>query len=264
MGIPLLTGRSLTRDDYARHVAIFSQSAARLLWSDGDAVGRRFYRGDPDETFDIVGLVPDVPSNDLATAPAPLVYQPLTGTGGVVFPFASVAIRTAGDPAFAAGVLRNVIRSIDPTLAVSDVRTMRQIESASLGERRFQLRLVAAFGAAALVIAALGIYGVLAYTVASRTQELAIRLALGARESSVRSLVMWHGMRPVLVGLALGVPLALVLGRFISSLLFAVTPSDPATLASVVAVTLVAALLASWIPARRAARTSPMTALRYE
>ncbi len=104
----------------------------------------------------------------------------------------------------------------------------------------------------------------LAYTVAGRTQELAVRLALGARESAVRSLVMRQGMRPVLVGLAAGVAFAVMLGRFISSLLFSVTPSDPATLASVVAVTLAAALLASWIPARRAARTSPMTALRYE
>lgn len=264
MGIPLLTGRSFTREDQGRSVAVFSRSAARLLWPGGDAVGRRFWRGDPDDTFEVVGLVPDVPSADLATAPAPLVYQPLTGTGGVVFPFASVAIRTAGDPALAAGVLRAVVRSLDSALAVSDVRTMQQIESASLGERRFQLTLVAAFGAAALVIAALGTYGVLAYTVASRTQELAIRLALGAHEFAVRSLVMRHGMRPVLVGLALGIAFAFVLGRLISSLLFSVTPSDPTTLSSVAAVTLGAAFLASWIPARRAARTSPVAALRYE
>jgi predicted permease len=264
MGIPLLAGRSLSPRDDERRVAVLSERAARLAAPDEDPVGRRFWRGSPDELFEIVGLVPDVPSEGLAVEPTPLVYAPLTATGGAIFPYASIAVRTEGDPTMAVGVLRDAVASLDPELALSDVRTMRQIERASLGERRLQLWLVVAFGAASLLIAAVGTYSVLAYTVASRTNELAIRLALGARPSAVRAMVLRQGMRPILVGLAAGVVTAVILGRFLSSLLYSVTPRDPATLTTVVAVTLVAALLASWLPARRAARTSLQDALRYE
>ena len=141
---------------------------------------------------------------------------------------------------------------------------MRQIDGAALGERRFRMVLVVAFGAASLLIAVLGTYSVLAYSVTNRTQEIAIRLTLGARPSSVRAMVLRQGLRPVVLGLVVGVAGALGLGRLLSSLLFSVTPTDIRTFVIVGAVTLAAAVLALWIPARRAARTPLLDALRYE
>ena len=264
LGIPLLAGRSFNSDDYGRTTAILSERAARLLWPDGNPIGRRFYRGSPDEVFEVVGLVPDVHSVDLAKDPQPLVYAPLTATGGVVFRVASVVVRTEGDPSPAASTVRHAVASLDRELAISNVQTMRQIESTSLGDRRFQLMLVIAFGASSLLIAALGTYSVLAYAVTTRTHELAMRMALGAKPGTVLAMVLRQGMRPVFLGLGLGILAALAFGRLLAGLLYSVTPTDTTTLISVVVVTLTAAFLASLLPARRAARTSLLAALRYE
>ena len=208
--------------------------------------------------------MPDVPTVDLAADPTPIVYVPLTATGGVVFRAASVAVRTRGDPSTAAAMLRNAVASLDAGLAVSKVRPMSDIEDASLGARRFQLVLVAVFAIGSLLIAALGTYSVLSYAVAARTHEFAMRMALGAGRANVLALVLRQGMAPVLLGLVLGIAAALALGRLLANLYFSVVPSDAATLATVTAVTLAVALLASLLPARRAARTSLLDALRYE
>lgn len=263
LGIPLLAGRSFNSDDYGRTTAILSERAARLLWPDSNPIGRRFYRDSPDEVFEVVGLVPDVHSEDLAKDPAPLVYAPLTAAP-VVFRVASVVVRTAADPSPAASTVRNAVASLDRELAISNVETMRQIESASVGDRRFQLMLVIAFGVSALLIAALGTYSVLAYAVTTRTHELAMRMALGARRGTVLAMVLRQGMRPVFLGVGFGIFAALAFGRLLAGLLYSVTPTDPTTLISVVVVTLTAAFLASLLPAHRAARTSLLAALRYE
>jgi predicted permease len=264
LGIGLLAGRPLREDDAGRKVAVVSRRLAQLLWADANPVGRRFHRGTPGETFEVVGLVPDVPTTDLAADPTPIVYAPMTATGGVVFRVGSIAVRTRGDPSTAVATLRNAVASLDAGLAISKVRTMSDIEDISLGARRFQLVLVAGFGIASLLIAALGTYSVLSYAVAARTHEFAMRMALGAPRGKVLVLVLRQGMAPVLLGLALGIAAALGMGRLLANLYFSVVPSDATTLATVTAVTLAVALLASLLPAQRAARTSLLDALRYE
>ncbi|HEU4617142.1 MAG TPA: ABC transporter permease [Gammaproteobacteria bacterium] len=266
IGAPILEGRSLSALDEPRDVAVVSARLAKLLAPEGSAIGRRFHPGGPEHTFEVVGVVPDVHTSNLADESDPIAYVPLLW-GDFSFqapPTPAISIRTSGDPAAAVPLLRATVRSLDPDVPISNVQTMEQIDGAALAERRFQLVLVAAFGAASLLVAALGVYGALAYAVASRTRELAIRMALGAPERSVRRMVLKQGMRPVLLGLGLGVAGALVVGRFLSTLLFGVAPTDPATLMAVAAVTLVAALLAAWLPARRAARAPVLEALRYE
>jgi predicted permease len=264
MGIPLIEGRSVQDHDDGRKVAVLSESVARRYWFGGDIVGRRFFRGDPaqDDVFEVIGVVPDVPSADLATEPKPLVYVPLRGGFGV-WATVAIAVRTEADPAMAAGGLRSTVASLDRELAVSEIRTMGEIESASLGERRFQLMLAIAFGAASLVIAALGTYSVVAYDVARRAHDISLRMALGADARRVIAAVLQQSMQPVVLGVLAGVGLALLVGRYLTGLLFEVSPADPVTLLSVAGASLVAALLASWIPARRAARQSPLETLRH-
>jgi hypothetical protein len=266
IGVPVLRGRLLTADDYERNSAIVSERTARLLWDDANPLGRRFHWNEPDNLFEVIGVVRDVPSVDLAIEPAPIVYRPLTATGGgdEVTSYASVAVRMEGSPDTAASILRRAVAALDPDLAISRVQTMEQIEHASVGSRRFQLYLVGAFGAASLLIAVIGIYSVLAYAVSARRHELAMRIALGASRSNVFSLVLGQGMRPVLFGIALGLAGAAALGRLLSSLLFGVTSTDPTTITVVVMVTCLAALLASILPARKATGTSVLAVLRYE
>ncbi|HUF73299.1 MAG TPA: ABC transporter permease [Gammaproteobacteria bacterium] len=267
IGVPLLRGRYLTANDYENSgAAVISERTARLLWGDENPLGRRFHWNQPELPFEVVGVVPDVPSVNLETEPNPIVYRPMTATGSgyQVTTLASIALRMAGQPSTGPSILRRAVASLDKDLALSRLQTLEQIESASVGERRFQLYLVGGFGISSLLIAALGIYSVLAYAVSVRHHELAMRMALGARRGRVLALVLRQGMRPVLVGIGLGVVGAIALGRLLSSLLFGVAPTDATTIATVVAVTLTTALLASVLPARRAAGTSVLRALRYE
>jgi predicted permease len=266
MGIPLVEGRSVQDHDDGRFVVVLSESVARRYWSEGDVVGRRFFRGDPadGDVFEIIGVVPDVHSADLATEPKPLVYAPLRGRyEGAAWSRVAIAVRTEGDPAMAAGGLRGTVAALDRELAVSEIRTMSEIENASLGERRFQLILAIAFGAASLLIAALGTYSVVAYDVARRAHDISMRMALGADARRVIAAVLKQGMQPVVFGVMAGVGIALLVGRYLRGLLFEVSPADPVTLLSVVGASLVAALLASWLPAWRAAHTSPLQSLRH-
>jgi putative ABC transport system permease protein len=259
MGAPMLRGRPFDADDRAQRVAVLSFLTANTLWPGADPIGRYFYRGDPDELYEVVGVVSDVHTIDLADEPVPMVYLPLWLPGA---PVTSVSIRTLGDPTIAVTTLRDAVRSLDAQLAVSDVQTMAQIDRDVLGERRFGLLLVAAFAIASLLIAALGTYSVLAYAVNSRMHEIAIRLSLGAEPGRIKAMVVGQGLRAVLVGLVLGIAAAFVVGRSLSSLLYAVSPSDPVPFALVALVILGAATAASWIPATRAASVSSSAVLR--
>jgi ABC-type antimicrobial peptide transport system permease subunit len=177
---------------------------------------------------------------------------------------ATLVLRTPLDPATLAEPIRQAVWRVDPTLPAPDIRSLRQVAADAVAPERFQMVLIGAFAAGALLLAALGIYGVPAYTVARRTPELGLRLALGARPGDLLSMVIAQGLRPVGVGLLLGLAGSLAIGRFVAGLLFDVTPHDPATLAGVLLLVGAVALVACYVPARRATRIDPMTALRAE
>jgi predicted permease len=262
MGIRLMAGRAIAESDQPRKVVIVSQHTAETVWPGQDAIGKTFKRGDPkDLPYEIVGVVADVRATSLQDAPGLMVYVPYWDRA----PWsAAIAVRTAGNPVAAAGAIREAVWSVDSQLPVSDIETMEQIESRSLSQRRFQITLLAVFAGSALLLAALGTYGVLAFSVARRTNEIGIRMALGAQPGNILSMVMRRGVVPVAFGLVAGVAGALALGKVLSGLLFAVSPYDWRTILSVMALTLICALAACWIPARRATRVDPLDALRYE
>ena len=265
IGTPVLRGRDFVVDDYGRNAAVISLSTAELLWGDEDPLGRRFHWNDPENPFEVIGVVPDVPSSSLEAEPDPIVYRPLSGTGDgfQVMSFATVAIRMTNDLTAAGTMIQRAVSSIDPDLAISRIETMRQIEDAAVGDRRFQLYLVAGFSTASLLIAALGIYSVLAYVVSLKHHELAVRMALGANRRNVFSFVLAQGMLPVAIGVSAGLAIALALGRILSGYLFAVAPNDPATIGAVLGVVSLVAVIATVHPALQATRTRALALLRY-
>jgi putative ABC transport system permease protein len=271
MGIGLVRGR-LLRDSDGRDgtpSVVISESVARRFWrspADGDPIGAEIYLGAPDyRLFDsahIVGIVKDVKLSGLGTPLTDAVYalhslMPFWGN----FTF---DVRTAGDPLALASSVRTVIRDLDPSLAVTRVETMHDIVRTSLAPARASMLLLTLFAAIALVMAAVGVFGVMSYGVLLRSREMGIRLALGAKPSAVRRMVLAGGLMQAGIGIAIGVAGALWLTRLMESLLFGVSPGDPLTLASVAAILLGVAALACYLPARRATRVDPLVVLRAE
>jgi putative ABC transport system permease protein len=258
VGLPLLRGRILTPDDRQRAVAVISDQTARTLWPGQEALGRSFRRGRGD-VFQVVGVVADSKIQGFERDPGLVAYVPygLNTRSGL-----SLVIRAdAGDaPAIAAA--RRVIKSLDPDLPLRRVRTLDSVVDDALAMRRFQMRLLAGFGAAGLLLACLGIYGVLSAMVEARRAELAIRLALGAPPGNVRRLIIRQGLTPVIFGLVIGLSAGVGAARLTASLLFGVTPAHAGILAAVVAVVLAVAVAACLEPAARAARTSLVSPLR--
>jgi len=269
MGIALKRGRyptSQDRDD-ERRVALISESSAQRAWPGEDPVGRFLVQDNRKEKVEIIGMVADVRTESLDKDPPLMVYVPYWDGKfwqGEVWGSMTYVLRTSQDPETVAGALRAAIRELDAELPVSNVQTMREIFSESVGSRRFQTLLASVFGVGALLLACLGVYGVISYSVSRRTNEIGIRIALGAQSSQVSMLVMRQGLRPVVAGLILGVSASLWAARWISSLLFGTGARDPWTIIAVVAALLVAGSLACWLPARRASRVDPMLALRAE
>ena len=260
MNIAVLQGRAFDQSDRGRHVAVLSEKAAKLLWpGDPNPVGRHFM-GEDDKPKTLVGVVGEVRA-DLHRDPPPMAYYPYWQRvpGNVV-----LVVRTSGDSLAVAGALRAALRSEDAELPIQALRTMEEEVELSVAERRFQLKLMGAFALSALLVASLGIYGVVSYSVARRRNEIGIRMALGAERSRLLGLVIRQGMTPVMLGLAAGVTVALSVGRTIRGLLFGVQPNDPLTIAGVTVVLLVVGVLACLIPARRAAATDAIAALRLE
>jgi len=265
--IPLVDGRLYQTSDRgdAAPVALVSEALARRYWPDRTPLGARITFGDPADStsvwMTVVGVVGDVRQEGPAAAAYPQIYVPLAQVSGRSL---LIALRTSGDPLALTPALKRAIAGIDPSLAVGRVATMDERVAAALARPRVNALLLGGFAVTALVLAALGIYGVIAYGVAQRTRELGIRMALGARSDDVLRLVLRQGMAPVLAGLALGLGGAAVGSRVLRGLLFGVGGTDPVTYAGVAGFLAAVALLASYLPARRAALADPVAALRND
>jgi predicted lysophospholipase L1 biosynthesis ABC-type transport system permease subunit len=237
---------------------LMSESAARRLWPDADPLGRLITAPGGGESV-VVGIVGDVRQIGLAWAPPPAVYFPQLIAPRLL---ATLVVRTAGEPMALAAPIRQVIREVDPNQPIRTVASLKTVLVESIARDRFFTLLFAIFGSLALTLAGVGIYGVLAYSVRQRTQEIGVRMALGARAIDVLRLVSGGGMKLVAIGAVIGTAAALMLSRVLASQLYGITPTDPLTFAAAVLFLGVIALLAIYIPARRATRVAPMIALR--
>lgn len=263
MGIPLRSGRIFDEADRSRHVALISALTAEQVWPGQNAIGKRFrIGGDERPLVEVAGIVGDVRSVSLNKNPSLTVYAPYWEKFMISGP--SLAVRTAMDPMSIASGIRAAIHQIDPELPVPAFRTMEDIVAESVAPRRFQMSLVLLFAVAATLLASLGIYGVVSYSVAQRTNEMGIRIALGAQPGNIAWMVLGQGLLPVATGLVGGVMASVALGRVLGSLLFGVSAADPFTIGGVVALVGAVAVAAICIPAHRATHVDPVTALRYE
>jgi len=262
MGMSLQAGRLFNDRDQQRQVALISMSIAKRAWPGEDPIGKRFRFGPPSvPDKEVIGVVNDIRSVSLEAGPSFNVYVPYWQG---FFIGTSFAIKTTNDPAAIGPAIRAAIRGIDPALPLSDFRTMNQVVEGSVAQRRFQTNLVLAFGAAALLLACLGVYGVMSYAVTQRTTEIGIRLALGAERGAVLRMVLRGALSPVAAGVAAAVPLTLLTASWLRSLLFGVSPQDPKTIVGACLALMTAAALAAYLPARRAANLDPLKSLRYE
>jgi predicted permease len=270
MGIPLVAGRTFEDEDRmsAPLVAVVSERLAQDYWPGRNAIGGRIRRDAGDEPFaQVVGVVRDVRQERLDRPPTRgtlyLVHAQTPYTSGPTRSM-TLTVRTAVEPTSLASAIRREVRAVDPSVPVYQVRTMEQAVADTTATQRFAMLLQLLFALVALSLSAVGLYGVLAFTVARRTTEIGIRMALGAKRADVQRMILKQGMGIVVIALALGVGGALAAGRLLGSLLFGVAPTDPPTYAIVVAVLLAVSLLACWIPARRASGVDPAEALRAE
>lgn len=261
MGIPMLRGRSIAESDQKRNVAVISQKIAEEVWPGENPIGKRFWRGDPDDApFEIVGVVGDVRAGIADEAPM-TVYTPYWYRSRLVM---AVVVRTSWNVAAILPAVRSAIWRLNPDVAISNVRTMDQVLDDSVAQRRFQVNLISGFAVFALLLASLGIFGVVSWTVRRRMKDIAVRMALGAGRPDVHRMVVLQSMRPVVAGLALGVGAALALGRVLSHLLFGVSAHDPAIFLGVVVLLTFVSFVACYGPARGATRANPVDVLRYE
>jgi putative ABC transport system permease protein len=258
--IPLLRGREFTpADEKNQNTIIINEAMARKFWPGTDPIARRILTGHQDRPLEIIGVVGDVKGAGLNAAAKPEMYTPLRG-----FWYAFLVLRTNQEPFALTSAVRQEIAALDRGVPVYQVATMDQLLSSSLATQRFNLFLLVLFAAVALGLAAIGIYGVLAFSVSRRTHEIGIRLALGACPGDVLRLVVRQGMQLVITGIALGIAGALALTRLMASMLYGVSATDPATFILVSVLLVMVALIACCVPARRAMRVDPMAALRME
>jgi predicted permease len=272
MGIPLVEGRFFTPEDHigSQPVAVINKETARLVWPGEDILGKRLGHSFPNMMRTVVGIVGDVNDGPVGSKPGPHFYLPYLQLpddyimyNNVILPI-NLLVRTSTDPASLTSPVVAQIHSLDPQLAVANIRTMDQEMASSVAAPKFNTFVLGLFAFLALFLAAIGIYGVLAYAVAQQSPEIGIRMALGAQRRDVMRLILIQGARLALAGLAIGTLAALGLTPMMSSLLYSIRASDPLTFAAVATVLLAVALLACYIPARRAMRLDPMIVLRYE
>ena len=267
MGMRLLKGRDLSDQDRTNTpgVVVISEGMANRYWPGQDPIGKRISAGNPEKPEDwlqIVGVVNDVRQYKLDAESKPQMY--LTYAQTDFFAPRDLAVKTDVDPASLAATVRRAVWEIDKDQPVSNISTMDEILSESLARQRFSMLLLAIFAGLAMLLAAVGIYGVMSYSVAQRRGEIGIRMALGAQKFDVLKLTVGEGLKLVLIGIGLGLIGALLLTRLMSSLLFGITATDPLTFIAISFVLVVVALIASYVPALRATRVDPLVALRYE
>jgi putative ABC transport system permease protein len=265
----LVAGREFTERDRltSPRVAVVNEALARKYWPDEQALGKRVaFNQTSNRWYEIVGVVGDVRYRALDVTEKPQLYVPILQPffDDARMPGMDVVIRTASDALALVPAVRHEILAIDPDQPIAEVRTMEQRISESLSSRRFNMLLLGSFAALALVLAGIGIYGLVAYSVTQRTHEIGVRVALGAQNRDVLTLLVGEGMTLALLGVGVGLAAALALTRVMSGLLFGVSPTDPATFGTITVVLARVALAASYVPARRAARVNPVTALRNE
>jgi len=266
LGVPLLRGRLFDEGDRSGtiRVAIINETMARSLWPGEDPIGKRFKFGPPESRqpwLTVVGLARDMRRQLLEREPMAQVFVPVAQDPERGM---ELLIKPAGNPLLLADAVRREVHAMDRTAFVSGISTMEQRIGRSLFERRFQTSLLSAFSIVALLLAAIGTYGIVHFSVQQRTREIGVRMVLGAQKLDVLSMVMREGLKLVLIGVSLGLALALSIMRLMQRLLFEVGPTDPTTFASVALLLGGIALFACWLPARRAAKIHPMEALRYE
>jgi predicted permease len=263
MGIPVIDGRffredELNDDGYGR-IVILNEAAAKIMFPGRSAVGGRFTVGsNPDRILEVIGVVKDTRDVRLEEKPQPRFYWQYAFGG------AQVVVRSSTPAQALMPMMREMVKQTDTRVSIGGMRTMTEIVASTVAERRFLMVMTASYAAIALAVAAIGIFGVVAYQVAQRTSEFGVRLALGATPRQLLRLVMAHAARLALVGLLVGLTVSLGTNRLLASQLFGVTPHDPWLLAVVSILLLLVAMVASLLPARRAARVDPMEALRHE
>jgi putative ABC transport system permease protein len=269
MRIPVRRGRGFTAADRdgAPRVAVINEAMARRFFPGEDPVGRRvdFRVGDADEPAppgrQIVGVVGDVRHQGLAQPPGPEIYLPY---GQEPLSLVALVVRTASPPEAMATAVKSAVWAVDPEQPVLAVMGLDRLAAESLALRRVSTMSLGAFAAIALALSALGLYGVMSFSVAGRTREIGVRMALGARRGQILAMVLGQGLAVTGLGVAVGLAGALALTRVLASLLFGVSPTDAASLAAVAVLLVSVALAASYVPARRATRVDPITALRAE
>jgi predicted permease len=261
--IPMLRGRLFTDGDRKEtaSVAIASEAMVKQFWPNENGLGKRFHFFGDTTLREIVGVVANSVVNEVGEAPQPIVFLPLTQD---YVPAATLQVRTTGNPEGMVATTRAALQSLDPNLAITNVFTIEQTMSQALWAPRMGGFLLALFGGLALLLSAVGVYGVLSYSVNQQTREIGLRMALGAQRGDVMRLILGQGLRLTALGLSLGVLVALGLMRVLASLLFDVRAYDPSTYTAVTFLLTAVALLACYIPARRAMRVDPMVALRYD
>jgi predicted permease len=267
LGLRLLRGRYFSSGDGPESplVAIIDEGMARRYWPGEDPIGKRFKGQDPrgkdDDWLTVVGVVRDLRSHGLETLPSPHVYQPVAQSD---LALSELVVRVSGDPAALTATVRSIVRTLDDTAVLSAITTLEQQFSDQIAPRRFQTSLLTLFSLIALVLGSVGIYGVMQQTVAQRTREIGVRMALGARAADVLGMVLRQGLSLALIGVVIGLGSAYWMTRLLKSILFGIAPTDPATYAAVAMVLVVVAAAAISIPGWRAARIDPLGALRQE
>ena len=269
MGVPLLKGRSFMESDEgsAHGVVIVNERLIRQYWPGGDPIGKVLTfpgatPGDESDTLEIVGVVANVRTESISTPAKPRLYIPYQKDQRL--PLMNFAVKTVGDPMALAGAIRTEVGAVTREEAIRDVRTMEQCLAEDVSSLRCPMLLLGVFAAVAVVLASVGIYGVLSYSVSQRTHEVGVRMALGAQRSDVLRLVVRRGLALTGIGVLIGLAASLAATRTLSSLLYETRATDPVTLATVSLLLVMVALLACYLPARRATKVDPLVALRYE